>query len=81
MKNLKEADIAGKKVLYRPDYNVPIRDGVIQDDYRIIATFPTLDYLIKQGCKIIIASHLGRPDGMPKMEYDLRPIATRLADH
>lgn len=80
MKNLKEADLAGKKVLYRPDYNVPLKDGVIQDDYRITATFPTIDYLIKQKCRIIIASHLGRPDGKENPEFDLRPIAIRLAD-
>lgn len=81
MKTLVEADLKGKRVLYRPDYNVPVKDGEIVDDYRIKSTFPTLDYLMDQKCKIIIASHLGRPDGHRMAEYDLKPVAQCLADH
>lgn len=81
MHNLKEANLRGKRVLYRPDYNVPMKLGEIQDPFRITATFPTLDYLIEQGAKIIIATHLGRPGGHVMEEFSLRPIAEYLADH
>lgn len=80
MNTLSTLDVAGKRVLYRADYNVPLKDGVIQDPYRIQATMPTLEYLMEKGAKIIIASHLGRPDGQYNAEYDLRPVAEFLAD-
>ncbi len=80
MNDLRTAEIKGKRVLYRPDYNVPVKSGVIQDDFRIQATFPTIDYLIEHGAKIIIASHLGRPEGQEMEEFSLRPVAERLAD-
>ena len=81
MLSLKDADLKGKRVLYRPDYNVPLKGGVIQDDFRITSTYPTLDYLIEQGAKIIIVSSVGRPDGHVIDELSLRPIAEHLADH
>lgn len=80
MKTLKDLECQGKVVFYRPDYNVPLKDGVIQDDFRITATFPTLDVLIEKGAKIVIGAHLGRPDGKPSPEFELRPVAERLAD-
>lgn len=80
MRDLRTAELQGKRVLYRPDYNVPVKEGVIQDDFRIQATFPTIDYLIEHGAKIIIASHLGRPEGQEMEEFSLRPVAERLAD-
>ncbi|MEI6478193.1 MAG: phosphoglycerate kinase [bacterium] len=80
MKTLKDFDLKDKKVFYRPDYNVPLKDGEIQDDYRIQATTPTLDYLIDQGAKIIIGCHLGRPDGKRVEELETRPVAEHLAD-
>jgi 3-phosphoglycerate kinase len=80
MNDLRTAELKGKKVLYRPDYNVPVKGGVIQDDFRIQATFPTIDYLMEHGAKIIIASHLGRPEGQEMEEFSLRPVAERLAD-
>jgi phosphoglycerate kinase len=80
MKTLKDIDAKGKRVFYRPDYNVPYKEGKIQDDFRIQATFPTLDLLIKQGAKIIIGSHMGRPDGQRNPEFEMRPVAERLAD-
>jgi 3-phosphoglycerate kinase len=79
MTPLRQADLKGKTVFYRPDYNVPLQDGVIQDTYRITATKPTLDYLIEQGCKIVIGAHLGRPEGQVNPEFDLRPVAEELA--
>ena len=81
MLNLRDADLKGKRVLYRPDYNIPLKGGVIQDDFRIRATYPTLDFLIEKGAKIIIVSHLGRPDGHPLAEFSIRPVAVALADH
>jgi 3-phosphoglycerate kinase len=81
MRDLRTAELKGKHVLYRPDYNVPLAKGVIQDDFRIAATYPTLDYLIEHGAKVIIASHLGRPDGKVDDAFSLRPVAERLADH
>ncbi len=80
MKNLREADLRGKRVLYRADYNVPIKDGEIQDDFRIVSSFPTLKFMIEQGARVIIMSHLGRPDGHEIPELSLRPIAERIAD-
>jgi 3-phosphoglycerate kinase len=80
MKTLAQADLAGKTVFYRPDYNVPLENGVIQDDFRIVSTFPTLEKLIAAGCKIVIGSHVGRPDGQEKSEFSMRPVAQRLAD-
>lgn len=81
MNNLRNAQLSGKRVLYRPDYNVPVKNGEIRDDFRITATYPTLDFLIEQGAKIIIASHLGRPDGHVMEEFSLRPVAEQLANH
>lgn len=81
MKTLNELECQDKKVFYRPDYNVPIKNGVIVDDFRIISTFPSLDILMEKGAKIIIGTHLGRPDGKVVPELELRPIAEALADH
>ena len=80
MKSVRELECQGKAVFYRPDYNVPLKDGEIQDDFRITATFPTLDVLIEKGAKIIIGAHLGRPDSPENPAFDLRPVAERLAD-
>ena len=68
MKNLREADLKGKRVLYRPDYNVPVKDGEILDDFRILATYPTLEFLLEKGAKVIICTHMGRPEGHPSLQ-------------
>lgn len=78
-KTVKDIDIAGKRVLLRVDYNVPIKAGKIQSDFRIQESLPTINYLLEQGCSIVIMSHLGRPDGKPNKEYSLKPTAERLA--
>lgn len=79
-KTFKDIDVAGKKVLLRVDYNVPLDDnGNITDDSRIIATIPTINYLLKQNAKVIVCSHLGRPKGVVTPKYSLAPIAKKLS--
>jgi phosphoglycerate kinase len=72
--------LESKRVLLRCDLNVPIDNGVISDDGRIRASLPTIKYLIDQGAKVIICSHLGRPDGARVEKYSLRPVAKRLSE-
>lgn len=80
LRGLDELALAGKTVLLRTDYNVPIKDGKVHDDFRIRASLPTIEYLLKNNCRIIIVSHLGRPDGKANSEFSLRPVAQRLTD-
>ncbi|MDD4377915.1 MAG: phosphoglycerate kinase, partial [Eubacteriales bacterium] len=77
-KTIKDIQLNGKKVIVRCDFNVPMKDGVITDDIRIKASLPTINYLIENGAKIILMSHMGRPKGEPKMEFTLKPVAERL---
>jgi len=72
--------LAGKRVIVRADLNVPLQDGVITDDGRVRATLPTLNALINQGARVIVCSHLGRPDGAPDAKYSLEPVAQRLSE-
>ena len=72
--------LAGKRVIVRCDLNVPLQDGVITDDGRVRASLPTLNALIDQGARVIVCSHLGRPDGAPDPKYSLAPVAQRLAE-
>lgn len=74
-----EMDLDGRRVFLRVDFNVPIEDGVITDDNRIRAALPTIEYLRKRGCKLVIASHLGRPKGVDPSQ-SLEPVAARLAE-
>ena len=81
MRNLSTlGQLESKRVLLRCDLNVPIENGVISDDGRIRASLPTIKYLIDQGAKVIICSHLGRPDGARVEKYSLRPVAKRLSE-
>jgi phosphoglycerate kinase len=73
-------DLRGKRVLLREDLNVPMKDGAVGDETRIVAALPTLRWLRERGAKTVILSHLGRPDGMRQAKYSLRPVATRLAE-
>lgn len=78
-KTIRDTKLAGKTVLLRADYNVPLTDqGKIADDYRMEGSIPTLKYLLKQKCKIVICSHLGRPKGHPNQIDSLKPIAKHL---
>lgn len=80
VKSIRDLDIAGKRVLMRVDYNVPMEDGRITDDARIRASLPSLEVLFAQTCGITLMSHLGRPKGQVKMEFSLKPVAERLAE-
>ena len=81
LRTLAEApDLAGQVVFLRVDANVPLKDGVITDDGRIRAFLPTLDVLRNAGARVVVASHLGRPEGVADPKYSLAPVATRLAD-
>ncbi|MBR2591285.1 MAG: phosphoglycerate kinase [Clostridia bacterium] len=79
-KNVEDLDCAGKKVLVRCDFNVPLKDGVITDENRIVAALPTIQYLVNAGAKVILCSHLGKPKGEAKPELSLAPVAKRLSE-
>lgn len=82
-KTVKDLDVKGKKVLVRVDFNVPQSkdgSGEITDDARIVASLPTIQYLIDQGAKVVLMSHLGRPKGEPNKKFSLKPIADRLSE-
>ena len=78
-KTVKDIEVKGKRALVRCDFNVPLKDGVITDDIRIVSALPTIRYLMEGGAKVILMSHLGRPDGEPKKEFTLAPVAERLS--
>ncbi len=77
---LKDLNFKGKKVLLRCDFNVPLRDGKISDDKRIVSCLPTINYLVENGARLILMSHLGRPKGEAKAEFSLKPVGDRLAE-
>jgi phosphoglycerate kinase len=72
--------LAGKRVIVRCDLNVPLKDGVITDDGRVRASLPTLNALIHQGARVVVCSHLGRPESAPDAKYSLGPVAQRLSE-
>lgn len=78
--NLTEADLAGKRVLVRVDFNVPMENGEITDATRIKAALPTINLLTQKGAKVILCSHMGRPDGQVKDSLRLTPVAKRLSE-
>ncbi len=79
-KSIEDIDVKGKKVLVRCDFNVKMEDGVITSDKRIVASLPTIQYLIKQGAKVILCSHLGRPKGQVDPQFSMAPVAARLSE-
>ncbi len=79
-KTVKDIEVKGRRALVRCDFNVPLKDGVITDDIRIVSALPTIRYLMDGGAKVILMSHLGRPDGEPKKEFTLAPVAARLSE-
>ena len=79
-KSVEDLQVAGKRVLVRCDFNVPLKNGVITDENRIVAALPTIQYLLDNGAKVILCSHLGKPKGEPKPELSLAPVAVRLSE-
>ncbi len=79
-KTIEDIEVKGKKVLVRCDFNVPLNEGKITNDKRIVASLPTIQYLLKNVAKVILCSHLGRPKGEVVPEFSLKPVATRLSE-
>lgn len=79
IKTIKDIDLAGKRVVARVDFNVPISDGAITDNTRIRGALPTLKYMLEEGASVVLLSHLGRPKGEVNLKYTLRPVAAELA--
>ena len=79
-KSVKDIDVKGKKVIVRCDFNVPMKDGKITDDIRIVSALPTIKYLLDNNAKVILMSHLGRPDKTYDAKYSLKPVAQRLSE-
>ncbi|SCI19019.1 phosphoglycerate kinase [Romboutsia sp. 1001713B170207_170306_H8] len=79
-KSIEDINVNGKRVLVRCDFNVPLKDGVITDENRLNGALPTIKYLIENGAKVILCSHLGKPKGEAKPELSLAPVAKRLSE-
>ena len=79
-KTIADIDVAGKKVLMRVDFNVPLKDGVITDDRRIVMALPTIQHVLDNGGSVVLMAHLGRPKGEPNPEFSLKPAADRLGE-
>ena len=79
-KTIRDVELNGVKVLCRCDFNVPMKDGEITDDFRIVAALPTIQYLIENKARVILMSHMGKPKGEPKPELSLAPVAKRLEE-
>ncbi len=79
-KSVDDINVKGKRVLVRCDFNVPLKEGKITDENRLVAALPTIKKLIADGGKVILCSHLGKPKGEPKPELSLAPVAVRLSE-
>jgi phosphoglycerate kinase len=77
--SIKDLDLSGKRVFIRVDFNVPVKDGKVNDDTRIRASLPTIEYAIDHSARVVLASHLGRPKGQRVDKYSLKPVADHLA--
>jgi len=79
-KTIEDVEVSGKKVLVRCDFNVPLKDGVITSDKRIVEAIPTIKYLLEHKAAVILCSHMGKPKGEVNMKYTLAPVAARLTE-
>ncbi len=80
IRSVRDLPIDGRRVLLRVDFNVPLEDGRVADDSRIRASLPTLQHAMERGARLVVATHLGRPDGKPMPEFGLEPVGARLAE-
>jgi phosphoglycerate kinase len=77
---IEDLELRGKRVLMRVDFNVPVKDGRVENDKRLRASLPSIRYVLDQGASLVLMSHLGRPDGQRKAKYSLKPVAGRLSE-
>ena len=77
---IEDIALAGKRVLMRVDFNVPVKDGKVESDKRLRASLPSIRYALDKGASVVLMSHLGRPDGQKLPRYSLKPVAARLSE-
>lgn len=80
LRTIRDLNLAGRRVFIRVDFNVPLKDGLVQDTTRIRETLPTLKYALENGARVVLGSHLGRPKGKPTPAYSLEPVGAKLAE-